>query len=122
MPAPPCSPHLGGRSLDLCELPGPQVATRDHKGRRGRCRIPRTGCHNPPGPGERGVEDRGDPPGDLSPFLRLAVSAHATTEADRAATDTGGRFAVVMRVGDAMRCEWRWRRHRDGSPNTRADG
>src|SRR5664280_915722 len=102
MPAPPCSPHLGGRSLDLCELPGPQVATRDHKGRRGRCRIPRTGCHNPPDPGERGVEDRGDPPGDLSPFLRLAVSAHATTEADRAATDTGG---PVRRRDASWRCD-----------------
>ena len=39
--------------------------------------------------------------GISAPRLTLAVSAHATTGADRAATDTGGRFAAAMRVGDA---------------------
>jgi len=39
--------------------------------------------------------------GHSAPRPTLAVLAHATTGADGAATDTGGRFAAAMRVGDA---------------------
>src|ERR1035438_9317747 len=55
----------------------------------------------PTGPGNVELRTAGIRLGISAPRLTLAVSAHATTGADRAATDTGGRFAAAMRVGDA---------------------
>src|SRR5664279_6176834 len=104
MPAPPCSPHLGGGHWSYANYRGRrwQPATTKEG-------VVGVGCHELGRTatthlvlGNVELRTAGTRLGISAPCLTLAVLAYATTGADRAATDTArDRFAAAMRVGDA---------------------